>query len=385
MSYHFYRLLQRAKKVYFLHLLPSDTYGAGEKSRFLLQIEHELTNLNPNIRLHYRKVQTKDKPFVVESPPMQVTKSQPVLDHLTNEISRGISPTQLNTFVHCSLQYYFSYLSNLKEEKVVQESMSADTFGNIVHRTLEGIDVELSKIGRPITKEDVEQILPSIAVRVKNAYNESHPGGSVTEGLNYLLYKVATRVILNLLQHQIDKSNFPLEILGLEKTLSISTTLDIGGKPIKVQLYGRMDRIDKTGNTIRIIDYKTGKVDKNQLKAPNADTESLLVSNPEADKVRQLWLYKYILAKRLLQNKEHTHELVAGIYSFRNIGQGLMTDQLQLGNGTSGDLNEFVEQSEVYLQKLLTSMLDPEQPFTRTSRLESCQFCPYTSICGRGQ
>ncbi|QHT69558.1 PD-(D/E)XK nuclease family protein [Rhodocytophaga rosea] len=383
MSYHFYRLLQRAKKVYFLHLLPSDTYGAGEKSRFLLQIEHELTNLNPNIRLHYRKVLTEDKPLSVESPPMQIPKTQQVLDHLTSEIARGISPTQLNTFVHCSLQYYFSYLSNLKEEKVVQESMSADTFGNIVHKTLEGIDVELSRIGYPITKDDIAQVLPTIAERVKTAYKESHPGGSVTEGLNYLLYKVATRVIHNLLQHQIDKSIFPLEILGLEKTLSTNTTLDIGGKPVKVQLYGRMDRIDKTGNTIRIIDYKTGKVEKHQLKAPDADTETLLVSNPEADKVRQLWLYKYILAKRLLQDKEQTHELVAGIYSFRNIEQGLMTDQLRLGNGAAGDLEVFVEQSEVYLQKLVASMLDPEQPFARTTRLESCQFCPYTSICGR--
>ncbi|MDX5347360.1 MAG: PD-(D/E)XK nuclease family protein, partial [Hymenobacteraceae bacterium] len=41
-SYHFYRLLQRAKSVNLLYVMPSDTYGSGEKSRFILQLQHEL-------------------------------------------------------------------------------------------------------------------------------------------------------------------------------------------------------------------------------------------------------------------------------------------------------------------------------------------------------
>jgi hypothetical protein len=31
MAYHFFRLLQRAKEVVLVHVLPSDTYGAAEK------------------------------------------------------------------------------------------------------------------------------------------------------------------------------------------------------------------------------------------------------------------------------------------------------------------------------------------------------------------
>jgi ATP-dependent helicase/DNAse subunit B len=148
---------------------------------------------------------------------LQVAKSKTVLEHLTREIARGISPSQINTYVHCSLRYYFSYLSNLKEEEEVQESMSAGTFGNIVHKALEEIDQELSAHNRPIYKEDLQHILPTIPERVRKAYAESHPGGSLAEGLNYLLYKVATRVIYNLLQQQIKKGTFPMEILGLEK------------------------------------------------------------------------------------------------------------------------------------------------------------------------
>jgi hypothetical protein len=56
MAYHFFRLLQRAKEIVLVHVLPSDTYGAGEKSRFILQIEHELAKANPNITLTYPTV-----------------------------------------------------------------------------------------------------------------------------------------------------------------------------------------------------------------------------------------------------------------------------------------------------------------------------------------
>jgi ATP-dependent helicase/DNAse subunit B len=169
--------------------------------------------------------------------------------------------------------------------------------------------------------------------------------------------------------------------------------LDISGKPVKVQLYGRIDRIDKVGNTIRVIDYKTGKVEKGQLKAAAADIETVLVTNPDADKVRQLWLYKYILAKRMLHEKglrladrylsAEEHQLVSGIYSFRNIEEGLLTDQLRFTEGTGESLESFVAHSEIYLQKLISAMLEPGQPFERTSRIESCVFCPYTGICGR--
>jgi hypothetical protein len=87
------------------------------------------------------------------------------------------------------------------------------------------------------------------------------------------------------------------------------------------------------------------------------------------------------LADRHLSAEDHN--LISGIYSFRNIGEGLLTDQLRFADGGSETLENFVSQSEIYLQKLISVMLDPEKPFERTSHIESCLFCPYTGICGR--
>ena len=38
-SYHFFRLLQRAKNVYLLYNTENDSFGNGEKSRFISQLE----------------------------------------------------------------------------------------------------------------------------------------------------------------------------------------------------------------------------------------------------------------------------------------------------------------------------------------------------------
>jgi ATP-dependent helicase/nuclease subunit B len=73
MAYNFYRLLQRAKRVNLLYVLPSDTYGSGEKSRFVLQLQHDLAKRNPGIKLRdltatveLRKTKKYDEDIVIE-------------------------------------------------------------------------------------------------------------------------------------------------------------------------------------------------------------------------------------------------------------------------------------------------------------------------------
>ena len=43
-SYHFYRLLQRASRVFLIYDTEPDNFGSGEKSRFITQLETEYTS-----------------------------------------------------------------------------------------------------------------------------------------------------------------------------------------------------------------------------------------------------------------------------------------------------------------------------------------------------
>jgi inactivated superfamily I helicase len=55
-AYHFYRLLQRAQHVKLFYNSELNDMGGGEKSRYLLQLQYELTRLNPKLNIHYKQV-----------------------------------------------------------------------------------------------------------------------------------------------------------------------------------------------------------------------------------------------------------------------------------------------------------------------------------------
>ncbi|MES2730497.1 MAG: PD-(D/E)XK nuclease family protein [Bacteroidota bacterium] len=400
MAYHFYRLLQRAKEVVLLYVLPSDTYGGFEKSRFIHQIENELAKQNPNIRLIHQSVGLPaNLGQAQEEVVLRVQKNPRILEQMHEQISRkGIYPSHLNMFINCSMQYYFNRLVQIADDEEVEEKLGNDTFGEWIHKTLENIDRELSAIeangrNRLVQKEDIEAILESLPSRLRKEFDAAYGGYEGDTGMNHLLYKVAGKILHRFFQNQLDNEIFPIEVLGLEKSLSTSFMADIGGKRMEVKIGGKVDRIDRVGgHTIRVIDYKTGKVEGKDLDIKGDSITDALLHDRKADKVRQLWLYKYIISKKILLDKglrlenrfvdTADNQVISGIYSFRNIGEGLLENKLAFQ--PSGETMEaFVAESERYLSQVVAQLLDPEQPFEKTIHLEVCTWCSYKGICGR--
>ena len=396
MSYHFYRLIQRPSSVYLLYVLPSDTYGGkGEKSRFIQQIENELIRYNPNIKLHYHDVQVAERGLATVLPAFEVGKTEEIRERMLEKLSKGLYPSHLNTFVECSMKYYLSQVLNLRLEDEAGESLDRGQFGDLVHRTLEGIDREMADSQQATTKEDLEKWIPQLAERVRAEFVNAYPDYNLESGQNHLLYKVAVRMIGNFFTEQIENGPFPMEILGLEKEIFTDYQTFVRGEPVHVRLTGKIDRVDRIGSQIRIIDYKTGKIEKKQLRSTGPEQEDLLLHKPEGDKIRQLWLYKYIVAKKMVQDKgiqlahKHLaadqHQLIAGIFSFRNLKEGLLEEHLEIGTDATGagTLESFVQHSEDYLHKLIHQLLDAEKPFERTTNVKICTRCDYRTVCGR--
>ncbi len=389
MSYHFYRLLQRSQSIYLLYTLPSDA-NKSEKSRFIQQIENELVRYNPNIQLHYPVVQVSENDISDVLLEYEVKKTEPILTKIRESFAKGLYPTHINTFIECSLKYYLAHVLNLRIEEEVGETLDAGKFGDLVHKTLESLDKEMAEAKIAIQKEDMEKLLPQLEERVKLEFENSYPDYSIESGYNHVMYKVAVRLIHNFLLQQAEDNVFPVEILGLEKEMTADFQTFVNGDPVAVKLTGKIDRIDKTGDKVRVIDYKTGKVEKKHLKSAGSEQETLILEDIEAGKVRQLWLYKYIVAKRIDQDKgiqlsdRHVpvaqSQLVAGIYSFRNLKDGLLEDHLQMGEGTP---ESFVKHSEEYLKKLIFNILNPEQPFERTTNVKICVNCSFKKVCSR--
>ncbi|MES2520826.1 MAG: PD-(D/E)XK nuclease family protein [Bacteroidota bacterium] len=394
MAYHFFRLLQRAKEIVLVHVLPSDTYGAGEKSRFILQIEHELAKANKNITLTYPSIK-----FIAgdeereEETKLEIQKTDDILAFIEKEITeKGIYPSHLNQYLDCSLKYYFSRIAGIAEEEIVEEKIGVDTFGNWIHKTFENIDKEFVDNGGVVEKEDLETVLKNIQSYLKQAFKETNQGLRAEEGMNYILYQVGETIVKKFLRYQLDNELFPLELLDVEKTLKVQFAANVNDQILPVKIAGRIDRMDRAnGNQVRVIDYKTGKVEAKDLKINIEDLAENLLTDKDKDKFRQLWLYKYMVLKQMTSKngltingvklKETENEVSSGIYSFRNIEAGLLQQKMEFQEGET--IQDFIVESEKYLQAFVSDLLSPEKPFEKRKDVENCVYCDYRRICGR--
>ena len=407
-SYHFYRLLQRAKNIVLVYVSPSDTYGGKEKSRFIHQLENDLRRMNPKVTIRESVARFKPKPEN-EEPELVIGKNEKALQKIRQNFKRGLSPSQINSFINCSLQYYFGQIAEFGSSIVVEEKMGADKLGSLIHEILEEIFRELTLEENTVDIPDIQAIIPKIPDYVEAKFNLDKYANYVLTGQNYIIKKVTSQYILQFLQSQIEEiahQGTPFEILSLENvdqsevtyeinpTITASLKLNINDQDVYLNIRGITDRVDKVGEDIRIIDYKTSKVERASLRMKVQDLE-FLVSDPYLDKVRQLWLYKYIFAKNIIEKGgfklgkftiQEDHPLKAGIYSLRNLKDGLL--ELKSSDKKAflfpENMREYIKVSEEYLVQIISTMLDKEIPFEKTEDREICKRCNYKEICGRG-
>lgn len=421
MSYHFYRLLQRAHDVHLVYVTDPNTYNGGEKSRFILQLEHELVpKANGLINFQEHVVMFQESlQFVVDSPqstvgseqltvssesqnadskPETQTPKQPsvtdwtvpktpeILAFLQGVLTKdGLYATHLNQYLKCSLQYYFSRVAGVAEDEEVEERMGAADFGSWIHKVLERIDIEYLMENRPISDEQVKAIL-------REEFEKMFRGYDADSGINRLLYQVAEQTVVDFLREQ-RKRDEGLVVLATEQKLVATVDVYIENKPLTIKIAGKIDRVELLGNTIRVADYKTGKIE--QLpKVTSEKLESIMTSgnNPNHEKIRQLWLYQYLIYKQMLRERGlrlrgqefhlDNYEVTSGFYSLRNIKRGFIQNPLRFDENT--DAESYIANSEKYIQSFVTDkLLNPDDPFRKTDHLMACQYCDFREICGR--
>lgn len=390
MAYHFYRLLQRASDIVLLHTTSTDAYGnsKGEPSRFIRQIEHELVPRSKGlIRMSYPAVrfgQTGTEK-IADLTTLSVPKTHEIRSKLVTLLTtRGLYPSYLNQFVSCSMRFYFSRVVNISEEEDIEEKMGAAEFGSWLHKVMERLDLDYRLKALPIDETIIKNLL-------EEEFAKSMKGRVIESGMNLLLYDLAQKLMLDFQRQQNALSG--LTVIGTEQTLE--TTLDVPideHKTIRVRIAGKIDRIEKFGDQIRVVDYKTGKVDLSD-KTPKDLSEKLLRDGRE-DKMRQLWLYRYLTLKNIrdyggLPRDKAKQDIFpaqglpveAGFYSFRDIAGGFKSNPVRFGD--SDDPAQYIHDSEEILQQLIRQILDPNEPFMKTDQIETCQYCDFKGICGR--
>ena len=384
-SYHFFRLLQRAREVVLVHTIPAGEGKKAEKSRYLLQIEHELARFNPNLRLRFPSLVVETPEARKEGVELVVPKSGEVLQHLTTRLNeRGIYATHLNQYYTCSMQFYLMQVAGIREEEETSETLAAHDFGTWLHRTLEAFDEQkLSYGSRLFGPADYELFLRELPVMLRTTFAEEFPGQRLDEGRNLILFNVARKLLETFFQQQKtaleNGDQSPYELVATEHKLH--ATFQHKGREIRVA--GTIDRLEREGRTLRVIDYKTGKADPRhidtQLTLTDANWPDVFMTNGDWKIMRQLWLYKYLVIRNIATENDL---VVPGVVSFRDLKQGFMAQQA-LHFEENETHTSFLRHTEMLLGRFVDELLDPARPFVKTDDLTACEHCPYARICSR--
>ena len=382
-AYHFYRLLQRAKNIYLLYNTEPGNFGGGDKSRFLTQISFELPEINKNIKIKERFLSAPIKNFPTENE-IVVEKDEEIMTALLKKASNGFSPSSLNACRNCSLRFYFREIIGLSELDELEETIDAATLGTVVHDVLQTLFADYTDL--EIKEIDIKAMISKIEAITNESFQKHFLGGNIHYGKNLLIAKVAVIFIKRFLQQEtkvlktINAKNQQLVIKYLEKNFESFVDIELekeNHQQIKVK--GICDRIDMLGDTWRIIDYKTGQVQQNEINIKSwedFDTEN------KHNFSFQLMLYAYLFYENNSEIfKNNSYSLESGIFSFRNTSKGLL--KVGMPEKAKLDKNSIHEFKTLVLVPLLNSIFDKNIPFKKASELKTCTYCPYISICGR--
>lgn len=352
-TYHFYHLLLRAKNIYLLYNTESEGLDAGERSRFLTQLEiekrpvHTLTHTIYNAELPTKAYE-----------PMEVAKTASVMERL-KEIAtdKGFSPSALTGYLRNPMQFYFQRILRIRETDEVEESIALNTLGTIIHGALE----ELYKptLGRFLTVQDIEAMEVLANDEVMRQFISVYKEGEIKKGRNLLAFEVAKRNVNNFLKQEKQSliNGEAIKVLALET--KFERWLEHELLPYPVLIAGNVDRVEERNGKLRITDYKTGKVEKANVTLKDWDGLTFDVKN---DKIIQLLCYAFMYepsAKGL--------EMEAGIISFKNMRAGFMgfaykdaidkTEEYYVINST------LLDNFKTQLAGLISRLLNPDEVF----------------------
>ena len=280
---------------------------------------------------------------------------------------REFSPSAIDTYLNCGLQFYYKYGLRLSEKDEISDDIEQRDIGDIVHQILE--DFFKVRAGRPleIKKEDYALILEG-AGRVFEARMKGHD-----TGFEYLIKRQVEKRLADILDYHRD-SLAGVTILDCEIKLKAELPTKYG----LIMLKGRADRVDQRGGCVHIIDYKTGSV----ARAPNWQKFDLGLREDWGKTLKSTQLPFYLFAYLAQNPGAEIRNMDASLMLLgqENIVEETLFKERYKKTPDKAALFGSFKQA---ITELIEEILDPALPFAPATEEASCSICPFKTLCGR--
>jgi RecB family exonuclease len=241
---------------------------------------------------------------------------------------KTLSATKLKTFLTCKRKYYYKYVKYIENHEIPKDMPKEQEIGSAVHSALKELYANRSFY------ESAEELKRDLDAELKNACGESK--------LEEYLMAMQARRMEAFCQNEVKRFADGWRVEHCEA----SVQTEFAG----MVLSGQIDRVDKKGSEIYVLDYKTGSyplyTEKNFTEATDFQLE-----------------FYYLLAQKF------GNVVGCGYYDLK---ESKIVDE------------PFLEEKLALLGAHVNDLLNIEDVnFSRCEEAKNCLFCEYKIMCGR--
>ena len=259
---------------------------------------------------------------------------------------------------------------------------ASNTLGTIVHQVME--DLYKPLLNTPLNPDWLEQTANNDALLIealRQAYNEVNEKNGVE--YHFDRHPMENIVMIEFVKNILRRDKQDAQAHGLTILLSEkkhSFLLD------GVRIGGTIDRMDKVGNRVRIVDYKTGAYDAKRLETTWED----LFKSPDARYVLQTLIY----SEAALHKEDDKQSTTLG--SMREVPYTQLTPHLYFTQKNLSQTDGTVKIEKVavdnylairseFLERLQKKVSDikSETEFPMVEEKGCSKYCPFRLLCHR--
>ena len=304
-AYNFFRLMARAKHVTLLFSEAETAMGRKTMSRFIMQMMVNPKHFTIRKRTLSEQGTKSQEPGTKSQEPRQnstdpensetkvISPSSCVLHPSSKESPSpcilhpssftSLSPSAINTYIECRRKFYWQYVEHLRQVEPDTLIFASNTLGTFVHQVME--DLYKPRLNTLLDVGWLEQTANDNAL-LKETLRQAYEEVSKKSGVEYHFdrHPMENIVIIEFVKNILRRDKQDAQDHGLtillteEKHYFMLDGVNIGGS---------IDRMDKLGDRVRIVDYKTGAYDAKRLDTTWND----LLESHDARYVLQTLIY----------------------------------------------------------------------------------------------
>lgn len=390
-AYYFFRMIQRAENVWLLYDSRTEGLKSGEESRYIKQLEYQY------------KYPLMDRSVVGYD--LKIPEGEDVIAKTDEDVEimkkMTFSASSIEKYLSCPAKFYYTYVKRLKVETEVSESLDNSMLGTVFHDTMlalykggEALQAEfdmsrenvLANVKKPlevITKQYIEWLLsqkkeiigPKIRTLIKRQLNADEIAGR-----NLVFEEILNKYVVKTLQTDLalmeEYNTDRFRVIGLE----LERFWDFNGHKFK----GYIDRMDSfRDDEVRIVDYKTGKVDEKEVKINDENADDVvdaLFSPDTKSKNRPEIAVQLFVYDRFVEKDVEDKSVLNVLYPIPRL---FSSPELASNILSSRECPDFDNKVTEKLEGLFAEMMDTGTDFRRTKDNDTCKYCDFKKICGR--